>query len=85
MKTKILSIFISFTFFLSYSQSEDLNVNGNIIGPGIESSITNFKNIIGRSSDGILHLRGGNTTGPIYLNYYESGNISLANGGGNVG
>ncbi|MEP3385643.1 MAG: hypothetical protein ABJN84_13820, partial [Flavobacteriaceae bacterium] len=65
--------------------SAKLEVNGNIKGPGLESSLINFKNIIGRSSDGILHLRGGNTTGPIYLNYYESGNISLANGGGNVG
>lgn len=65
--------------------SEKLEVNGNIKGPGNESHISGFKNVIGRSSDGILHLRAGTSTGPVFINHYESGNVVIANGGGNVG
>ncbi len=32
-----------------------------------------------------MHLRGGTSDGTIFLNYSETGNIILANGGGNVG
>jgi len=65
--------------------NEKLEVNGNIKGPDGESYIKGFKGIIGRSTDGILHLRAGKTTGPVFLNYYETGNVVIANGGGKVG
>ena len=65
--------------------TERLELNGSFKGPGAESAIYNFKNVIGRSSDGILHLRAGKSTGPVFINYYESGPVVLANGGGNVG
>lgn len=64
---------------------EKLDVNGNIKGPGNESYIKGFKNILGRSTDGILHLRAGTATGPVFINHYESGKVVIANGGGNVG
>lgn len=65
--------------------TEKLHVNGNVKGPGGESSIYGFKNIIGRTSDGILHLMAGTQNGPIFLNYNKTGNVYIANQGGNVG
>ncbi|MBI9053112.1 MAG: hypothetical protein JEY96_04810 [Bacteroidales bacterium] len=65
--------------------TEKLEISGNIKGPDGESYIKGFKNIFGRSTDGILHLRAGTSTGSVFLNYYESGNVIIANGGGNVG
>lgn len=54
-------------------------------GNNSESSISGYKSIIGRSSDGILHLMAGTDNGPVYINYNKTGNIYLANSGGSVG
>jgi len=70
-----------------YSWKSILDSGSDIIyeGDNIESSIRGYKSIIGRSTDGILHLMSGTNDGPIFLNYNKTGNIYLANQGGNVG
>lgn len=70
-----------------YSWKSILDSGNDIIyeGNNEESAITGYSKIIGRSSDGILHLMAGTHDGSIYLNYNKNGNIYLANQGGNVG
>ncbi len=71
----------------SPTYTRGLRVYGNIYAPtvqGNESSLVGFKNIIGRSGDGILHLQGGVSGGLILMNNSHNGNIAMANGGGNV-
>ena len=54
-------------------------------GTNVESRIKGYTHIYGRPSDGILHLHAGTSNGPVFINYNETGEVILANGGGNVG
>jgi hypothetical protein len=54
-------------------------------GSSSDSKILGYTHIYGRSGDGILHLHGGTAAGPVFVNYYETGNVILAYGGGSVG
>lgn len=54
-------------------------------GTNADSKIMGFTHIYGRASDGSLHLRGGTSTGQVFINHVESGNVILATGGGKIG
>ncbi|BFP40789.1 hypothetical protein FGF1_16340 [Flavobacteriaceae bacterium GF1] len=54
-------------------------------GGDIESRIRGYTHIYGRANDGILHLHGGTSNGPVFINHNETGNVVLVKGGGRVG
>jgi hypothetical protein len=64
-----------------FDSGNDINYDGS----NPESRIKGYTHIYGRSTDGILHLHGGNLSGSVFINYNESGDIILAKGGGKVG
>jgi len=62
------------------SPTEKLEVNGSMKGGGGETSVYNFKNITGRTSDGLLHVAGNSSTaGLLYLNY-AGGTVAVGTG-----
>ncbi|UOY08493.1 hypothetical protein L0P88_08030 [Muricauda sp. SCSIO 64092] len=70
-----------------YSWKSLFDSGNNIIyeGGDIESRIRGYTHIYGRPNDGILHLHGGTSNGPVFINYNETGNVVLVKGGGRVG
>jgi len=74
-----LSLIISSTEMMRVTSSL-ITINTSVTGPGGESTLNNFKNITGRTSDSLLHVAGNTSlTGNLHLNY-NGGAVTMFSG-----